>query len=183
MLIKNNRYFFFIFTLIFSLFLSSQSLAYDVNAREDALLLQEFYKKFGRKFLANVRETRLKIDDLVRSSAGKEATKQDVELLSQYMSKIKDNLDQIVLELNNLKLKHPLALDLREDIEESYHLTYKMLEITNNALYLKYQGKELSKEWVKEMDNEMASIKQQIRDKMSSINSSGEELFKEANEK
>ncbi|AWW34173.1 hypothetical protein CT138_04645 [Mannheimia varigena] len=183
MLIKNNRYISFIFTLIFTLFLSSQSLAYDVNAREDALLLQEFDKKFGRKFLANVRETQLKIDDLVRSSVGKEATKQDAELLSQYMSKIKGNLDQIVFELNNLKLKHPLALDLREDIEESYHLTYKMLEITNNALYLKYQGKELSKEWVKEMDNEMANIKQQIRDKMSSMKYFAQELAREANGK
>lgn len=153
------------------------------QARKDALTLQEFDKKFGQKFLANARETRLKIDDLVRSSAGKEATKQDAELLSQYMSKIKGNLDQIVLELNNLKLKHPLALELREALKEGYHLTYKMYEITNNALYLKYQGIELSKERKKEMDNEMASIKQQIQNKMSAVKYSAEELAKEANKK
>lgn len=153
------------------------------QARKDALTLQEFDKKFGQKFLANVREARLKIDDLVRSSAGKKATKQDAELLSQYMNKIKGSLDEVVFELNNLKIKHPLALDLREDINESYHLTYKMLEITNNALYLKYQGKELSKEWVKEMDNEMASIKQQIQNKVSSVKYFAEELAKEANKK
>ncbi|QLD33610.1 hypothetical protein [Mannheimia varigena] len=183
MLIKNNRYFFFIFTLIFSLFLSSQSLAYDVNAREDALLLKQFNETLGQEFHANARNTRLKTDSLIKNSVEREVTKQDMELASQYMNEIKAHLDKVVLELNNLKLKHPLALELREDIEESYHLTYKMLEITNNALYLKYQGKELSKEWVKEMDNEMANIKQQIRDKMSSMKYFAQELAREANGK
>lgn len=153
------------------------------QARKDALTLQEFDKKFSQKFLANARETRLKIDDLVRSSAGRELTKQDIELSFQYMNELKGNLDKMVLELNNLKLKHPLALDLREDIEESYHLTYKMSEIINNALYLKYQGIELSKERKKEMNNEMASIKQQIQNKMSAVKYSAEELAKEANKR
>lgn len=180
---KNNRYVFFIFTLIFALFLSSQSLAYDLNARKDALLLKQFYEKSGKEFQDNARNTRLKIDALSKDSAGREVTKQDIELLFQYMKETKGNLDKIVLELNNLKLQHPLALELREDLKETYHLMYKISEITNNALYLRYQGKELSKEWVKEMDNEIESIKQQIRDKMSSIDYLGEELFKEANKR
>lgn len=183
MLIKNNRYFFFIFTLIFSLFLSSQSLAYDVNAREDALLLKQFNETLGQEFHANARNTRLKVDALAKDSARRELTKQEIELSFQYINELKVNLDKMVLELNNLKLKHPLALDLREDIEESYYLTYKMLEITNNALYLKYQGIELSKERKKEMDNEMASIKQQIQHKMSAVKYSAEELVREANTK
>lgn len=153
------------------------------QARKDALTLQEFDKKFGQKFLANARETRLKIDDLVRSSAGKEATKQDIELASQYMNEIKGHTDKVVLELNNLKLKHPLALEFRENLNEMYHLMYKMSEIVNNVIYLKYQGIELSKEKKKEMDNEMASIKQQIQNKMSAVKYSAEELAKEANKR
>lgn len=153
------------------------------QARKDALTLQEFDKKFGQKFLANARETRLKIDDLVRSSAGRELTKQDIELSFQYMNEIKGHTDKVVLELNNLKLKHILALEFRKNLNEMYHLMYKMLEIVNNVIYLKYQGIELSKEKKKEMDNEMASIKQQIQNKMSALKYSAEELAKEANKK
>ncbi|AHG72633.1 Viral A-type inclusion protein [Mannheimia sp. USDA-ARS-USMARC-1261] len=147
------------------------------------MLLKQFNETLGQEFHANARNTRLKTDSLIKNSAEREVTKQDMELASQYMNELKGNLDKMVLELNNLKLKHPLALDLREDLNEMYHLMYKMLEIVNNALYLKYQGIELSKERKKEMDNEMASIKQQIQNKMSAVKYSAEELAREANTK
>ncbi|MEG9498788.1 hypothetical protein [Mannheimia indoligenes] len=153
------------------------------QARQDALIIQEFDKKFGQKFQANAREIRLKIDALVKDGAGREVTKQDIELSSQYMNEMKGNLDKVIFELNNLKLKHPLTIELRENLNEIYHLMYKMLEIVNHAIYLRYQGIELSKERKKEMDNEMASIKQQIQNKMSAVKYSAEELAKEANKK
>lgn len=153
------------------------------QARKDGLVLKRFDETFGQEFLANARNTRLKIDALVKNGAGREITKQDMELASQYMNELKSNLDKVVLELNNLTLKHPLALDFREKLKEAYHLIYKMYEITNNAIYLKYQGIELSKERKKEMDNEMTSIKQQIQNKMSSVKYYAEELAKEANRK
>lgn len=153
------------------------------QARKDGLVLQEFDKKFGQEFQTNARNIRLKIEALIKDSAERKVTTQDMELASQYMNEMKGHSDKVVLELNNLKLKHPLALELRENLSEIYHLMYKMLEIVNHTIYLKYQGIELSKERKKEMDNEMVSIKQEIQNKMSALKYSAEELAKEANKK
>lgn len=144
MLIKNNRYIFFIFTFIFALCSSRYVLAYDVNARQDWRVIQNFIDNELLPHNEKSREILLEIRTMSRNIKQRQGshrvTEQEIHRLNFLASDISESSENLVYKLEKLSVKTSYAKELVANMKEIALLGFKMNELTVRGLRLAING-------------------------------------------
>lgn len=144
MLIKNNRYIFFIFTFIFALCSSHCSLAYDIDARQDWKEIQHFIDNELLPLNKKSREILLEIRTMSRNikqrQGSNRVTEQEIHRLNFLINDMSESSENLVYKLDKLPVKTSYAKEVVANMKEIALLGFKMNELAVRGLRLAING-------------------------------------------
>lgn len=144
MLIKNNRYVFFILTFIFALCSSRYALAYDINARQDWREIQYFIDNellpSNEKSRAILLEIRTISRNIKQRQGTNRVTEQEIHRLNFLINDMSESSENLVYKLDKLPVKTSYAKEVVANMKEIALLGFKMNELGVRGLRLAING-------------------------------------------
>ncbi|MEG9498787.1 hypothetical protein [Mannheimia indoligenes] len=144
MLIKKNRYIFFIFTFIFALCSSHYSLAYDSNARQDWREIQKFIDNELLPLNKKSRETLLEVrtisGNVKQRQGSNRVTEQEIYRLNFLVNDLSESSENLVYKLDKLPVKTSYAKEVVANMKEIALLGFKMNELGVRGIRLAING-------------------------------------------
>lgn len=144
MLIKNNRYVFFILTFIFALCSSRYALAYDINARQDWREIQYFIDNellpSNEKSRAILLEIRNISRNIKQRQGTNRVTEQEIHRLNFLINDMSKSSENLVYKLDKLPVKTSYAKEVVANMKEIALLGFKMNELGVRGIRLAING-------------------------------------------